>query len=374
MCIQNMKSALLGIAITLFSFNAAHAQIEKGTTSLGGNASFSVSRFSSLNSSKSTSIGVGISPSYGLFVTDKIMVKGRLTSALGSIRSDVQNNNYNKIKNQLANIEAEVRYYFNPKSNWKFFGGGALGWTQGKYQYNQFLNNQLTSQANIDISKPSYALFGGVNKFLNDEIALEGTLSYSNTIDAIPLRGLGFNGTIHSVGLNIGLNNFTNYKKIDKNFDGLIDKGQSVINGNIALGAYSQKYTESSLTSKGQFAKIDLEYGRFVAKGLLIGSKANFIFEKYNKTYSVSPYAQYYYPVSKRLMLHAKAELGAAINQNNSTYLSVKGGIGATYFLSKHVAISFDALNFTKNWYKSNNGGSSNSFNFTPQIGLRFFF
>ena len=83
---------------------------------------------------------------------------------------------------------------------------------------------------------------------------------------------------------------------------------------------------------------------------------------------------QYFYPVSKRLMLHAKAEIQASINQNNTTSLTFKGGIGATYFLSKNVALSADLLNFSTTTIKSKPFGNEGQYkNFTPSIGLRFF-
>ena len=87
MSTQNIKTAFFAGAIFLFSQATLTAQIEKGVTSLGGAATFEKSKFtSSYATSKSNTIS--ISPSYGRFITDRIMVKGRLNTLIANSTID----------------------------------------------------------------------------------------------------------------------------------------------------------------------------------------------------------------------------------------------------------------------------------------------
>ena len=371
MSIQNIKKALF-MGATLFSLNA-HAQIEKGATTLGGLLQYNTGKITS-SSSTINSSGLNISPSYGRFITDKIMVKGQLSTIFSETNFD--NNAINgtnlKLNFKSLNVEAEARYYFNPLAKWKLFGGASVGTFFSKYTFTS-IPNDSSSINKFESDDLYYSVFGGVNKFINSDIALEAKLIYSNNINGLLFRGLGQrNGNY--IGLNIGLNNFTNFKTTDKNFDGLIDKGRSIISGNLSMNAYRSRDENNGFLNRGAYATLDLEYGQFVAKGVLVGAKANFILQKDVQSYSVTPYVQYFYPVSKRLMLHGKAEIQGAINENNTTYFTFRGAVGATYFLSKNVALSADILNFSKTTAKTKAPTTQwQNTNFTPNIGLRFF-
>lgn len=370
MSTQNIKAALFVGAIILFSQSALTAQIEKGVTSLGGNVSFESSKTSSSIGSSNFSTLI-ISPSYGRFITDKIMVKGRLNSIIQNGTTDNTNSDFDYTYNsKLLNLEAEARYYFNPNAKWKLFGGISSGVTFTKSNIT-YLGNSYP-ESNFKNTGPSYSVFGGVNKFLNNEIALEGTLGYSYLDNGLPIGGLGFRSKVRNIGLNVSLNNFTNFKTSEKDFEGLIDEGRTIIGGRLSLNAYNYNYTGNT-REKGSYAILEAEYGRFVKKGLLIGAKTNITLEKNYQSYGITPYVQYFYPVTNRLMLHAKAELGFSINQNNSTFITPKGSLGVTYFLSKNVALSADLLNFSKTFYSNDALGKSQTKSVGSNIGLRFF-
>lgn len=370
MLLQNIKAALFAGAIILFSQAALTAQIEKGVTTLGGAASFESSKSTSSTSSSNYN-AFNLSPSYGRFITDKIMVKGRLNSILQNGTVDNTSSDFDyRYDSKLSNLEAEARYYLNPNAKWKFFGGISAGMTFTKSKIT-YVNN-LYTESNFKNNGPNFSVFAGVNKFLNSEIALEGTLGYSYTDIGFPFGGFGFRNKARNIGLNVSLNNFTNFKSSDKDFVGLIDKGRSIIGGRLTLNAYSYG-SNSSTKENGSFAIFDVDYGRFVKKGLLIGTKVNIILEKSYQSYGISQYIQYFYPISNRLMLHAKAELGFSINQNHSTFVTPKVGLGATYFLSKNVALSADLLNLSKTYYSSEGFGKSQTKHFGSNIGLRFF-
>ena len=189
MSTQNIKTALFVATIILFSQAALTAQIEKGVTSLGGAATFENSKFtSSYSTSKSNTLS--ISPSYGRFISDRIMVKGRLNTLLANTTIDnkgIYNDNTDyKLNTKLLSLEAETRYYFNPTAKWKFFGGVSLGGTFGNSEYTTLLNNSINSHSNSKIEGFDYSIFAGVNRFLNNEIAVEATIGYSSTNNGIP--------------------------------------------------------------------------------------------------------------------------------------------------------------------------------------------
>ena len=378
MSIQNIKKALF-IGAALFSFNA-NAQIEKGATSLGGNAYYDNEK-SNLSSGTYQQKYFNLTPSYGRFITDKIMVKGKLNAQYLNYASDFsiflnsnKINTYNS-KNQSLSIEAETRYYFNPTAKWKFFGGILLGGSIRKGEYSTFTNGNISSKSEGKSDNFNYSAFCGVNRFINKEIVLEATLGYSTINNRIP-RGYGYFYNRPNWGLNVGFNHFTQFKTTEKDFEGLISKGRSIINGNLVLNTRSQKTTLNNIETRFRtsFATLDLEYGQFVAKGLLTGAKASFIFQERFQDYSIAPYVQYFSAVTKRLMLHSKFELQGSIDQNNNTHLTFRGALGATYFLSKNVALSADVLSFSKTSGKSANSSSEWEIkNLNSNIGLRFF-
>jgi hypothetical protein len=116
---------------------------------------------------------------------------------------------------------------------------------------------------------------------------------------------------------------------------------------------------------------LSAEYGKFVTNGLLIGVKTNLVLSDNAKVFGVTPYVQYYYPISKRFMVHAKAELDYNFTKY-SNFGTFKGGLGATYFLSRNVALNFDVLNFNKS-FNSALPTTANGKALSSNIGLRFF-
>ena len=308
------------------------------------------------------------------------MVKGKLSAQDLNYSSDfsifLNNNQANsyKSKYQSISIETEARYYFNPTAKWNFFGGVLIGGSLKKDETSAFTNGNISTKSGGKSKSFNYSAFGGVNRFINKEIAIEATLGYSTIINGI--RGYGYFDNFPNWGLNVGLNHFTQFKTTEKDFEGLISKGRSIINGNLVLNTRSQKTTLNNIETRFRtsFATLDLEYGQFVAKGLLTGAKANFIFEKRFQSYSITPYVQYFSAVTKRLMLHSKLELQGEIDQNNTTFFTYRGALGATYFLSKNVALSTDVLSFSKTSGKSANSSSEWEIkNLNSNIGLRFF-
>ena len=355
MSIQNIKKALFIGILILFSQVAATAQIEKGVTTLGGSLHFDYFRGGAAST---------LTPSYGRFITNKILIKGKL-EAIFSKNSET-NNSY-----KIYDFSPEIQYYFNPTSQWKFFVGTSAGLTALNFNYPR---SGIRNYSSHDFHQSVYV---GFNKFLNKEIAFEGTLgvSHSNLSLSQDLSAFGTYGltNLYTTGLNLSINNYVNFKSNDVDFDGLISKGRSVIDGKISLNTYTGKQYDvnnnNTIKVNGNYASLNAEYGQFVMNGLLIGVKTNLILSDNVNTLGITPYAQYFYPISKRLMVNVKAEFNYNFIKNNR-FGEYKAGFGLTYFLSKNVALDVNIINFNKTFNSSN---LSNNAYKSSNIGLKFF-
>jgi hypothetical protein len=356
MSFQNIKKALFVGTIALLNFNA-QAQIEKGVSTLGGGFNTTIAK---------SGTSTNLSPSYRRFITNRIMVGFKL---------DVLAYKSNALNYKYANYDftPELRYYFNPQSTWKFFGGASVGLRTLSISYESPISSKFT---NHDFHQSVYV---GFNKFLNKDIAIEGTLgiNHSNVmLEPATLTTSTYRLTnVYTTGLNLSINHFTNFKSSDTDFEGLTDKGRTIIGGKLSLNRYSGTGIDANsnfqpLKRRGNYAILSAEYGKFVAKGLLIGVKTNVILSNQTKLLGITPYVQYYYPVSNRFLLHAKAELEYNFTKNNN-YGTFRGGLGATYFLSRNVALNFDVLNFNR-YFNSTFPTTSNNKAINSNVGLRF--
>jgi hypothetical protein len=352
--------ALLCAALSFLCSKMLNAQIEKGTTFLSGG----IQMVENLgNSSSFNGNSLSLNPSFGRFITDKIMIKGRLESAIYNAFGNDYGGVESYYKSTRFSVLPELRYYFNPKAKWQYFGGVSAGITAMNYdsKFNE-LNYKGSSLGFTG------SIFGGVNRFLNNEIAIEGKLGYSFSSRQQP-DVLAISHNSQAIGLDVSFNSYVSFSpKKEGNLEGLIEKGRTVIGGRLAINNFTGQTPFGR--REGSYAILDAEYGKFVKKGLLVGGKTHIGFDGgYGSTANASLYSQYFYPISNRFMLHAKGELQYNFAPNNN-YLSLKGSLGATYFLSKNVALDFNILNLSKSFipntnFRPNTIGSS--------IGLRYF-
>ena len=180
---------------------------------------------------------------------------------------------------------------------------------------------------------------------------------------------------LNNAGINIGLNNFVNYKSAQTGLEGLVSKGRSIIGGQLSLNTYSGNSFEISsskpLKIRGSFATLDAEYGLFFTKGLLIGAKSNVLLSNSIKQFGIAAYTQYFHTLTLKLKLQAKAELGYSSNSNqNYNTTRIKGALGVTYFLTRMMALDIDLLSFNKEFI-SNSYSKSKSIG--SNVGLRYF-
>jgi hypothetical protein len=294
----------------------------------------------------------------GQFLTDKIYIGGTIGADFSKLK--VNSTNFNSSYSATTyNIAPEFRYYFNPKDKWKLFGGVALDFTYSQYN---FESGSINKGSNSNI-KPS--IFVGFNRFLSNEVALEGKLSYELIHHFVDKPNLP-PSDVNNWGFSLGLKNFVQLKNGNTDFEGLVSKGRTVINGNLSLQGAARDLLNIYQPSFN--GALNLDYGKFVANGLLVGGRLNATF--YNSDFKhldlgITPYIQYFYPVSKRLYLHGKAEFGISQNIFGVT-TNVNLGIGATYFVSKNVSIQFNALELSKSLNRGTVTGGSN-------IGIRYF-
>jgi outer membrane protein W len=368
MSFQNIKKALFVGTIALLNFNA-QAQIEKGVSTLGGEVSiYNIKTNTGTPNGSTSSNQFGLSPSYGRFITDRIMIKGTLTSTIANGQSTFNNEiDYNFRK---TNLQAELRYYFTPKDKVKLFAGASAGFEMGSNQY-----KQSGSNFNGKFHSGNYSVFAGFDKFLNNEIALEGTIGFRHSILGYPF---GFENLVNmnNFGIDLSITNFVKLNADKTEMKGLLDEGRTIIGGNFSVNHFTATnpgYSANLTKTNGTYAIMNAEYGRLVKKGLLVGAKSQLNISRGDtrllNQFSIIPYMQYFIPINDRFMLHAKVEAQATfINKN--TLLDIKGGIGATYFLNKNVALNFDVLNINKRLLPDNNIKSTW---FSSNVGLRFF-
>jgi hypothetical protein len=337
-----------------------NAQIEKRTTFLSGGIQMAqnIGNPPSFNGNS-----LNLNPSFGRFITDKIMVLGRLESATYNAANLYYGGNDSYFKSTRFSVLPELRYYFNPKAKWQYFGGVSAGITAMNYDSKYYERNFKGSSWGF-----TGGVFGGVNRFLNNEIAIEGKLNYSFSSRQQP-NVLTITQNSHTIGLDVNINSYVHFSpKKDESLEGLIEKGRTVIGGRLVVNNFKGQ-TGSNIRT-GSYAILDAEYGKFVKKGLLVGVTGHLGFDGgFGSTANVSLYSQYFYPISNRFMLHAKGELQYNFSPYNN-HLSLKGSLGATYYLSKNVALDFNVLNLSKSFI-SNTNSRPNTIG--SSIGLRYF-
>ncbi len=352
MTILNAKTTVLGTCLLLLT-SFVHAQIAKGVSNIDGGMSIN-NTIDNSGYFANKNLGTSISPTFGHFLTDKIMVKGKLSG-------EVSHYSYFNTNINNVGIDIEGRYYFNPKSNWKYFAGVSLGVNTFKYDY--FSNNISDGYT---LRTLNYGAFVGGNKFLNNEIALEGRIGFSYGLgEQKAVFYPGQNQRTNDIGLDIGLTNFINFKNKTKDFDGLIDEGRIVANGHLSTHFFNTR-NEGGIYYRGHNSTLNADYGQFFAKGLLLAGKFDGQANEYTINGTASLYAQYFYPITKRFMLNAKAGFDYSFEKYKHSYLAISGGLGATYFLTKNVAIDLNLINFSKS---TDNNHQKVNFG----VGLRYF-
>ncbi|TAK34344.1 MAG: hypothetical protein EPO28_16225 [Saprospiraceae bacterium] len=154
-----MKKLHLAIAgFALLFATTVFGQTGKGSVLLGGTAGFT-KQFESAGDLFS----ITLSPTFGYFVADKIVLGGQL--GFGYSKSG-------DFSVSSFSLTPFARYYFGPEGTLKFFIQGEGGFLTSKFK-GGFSDESLSG-----------AIFGGgpgIAIFLNDHVAIEGILKYSKS-------------------------------------------------------------------------------------------------------------------------------------------------------------------------------------------------
>ncbi len=142
---------------TLFCQNP----LKRNIYTLGGNIDISYSNYDYEKSSEKI-FNLSIAPSIGYFITDNILISGKVGFSYYELKYETENI-IEKSYYKHFSIGSFFRYYFNAKKFIPFIGAG--------------VDYQKVFQSNFDRTQIYFT--GGLNYFLSKEIAFEPFVSYS---------------------------------------------------------------------------------------------------------------------------------------------------------------------------------------------------
>jgi opacity protein-like surface antigen len=338
------------LGIVTFSFGqdeGGKSYISKGQWLVGGKLSFSTGE-------DFDNYAFSIAPMGGYFFTKKLAAGLRVRYEHGNIVSIDS-----ELTGNYQNFSATpfVRYYFGINKLAPFaevaYGGN---WYKTE---TSFMGDPSVSKSN----STSYSGGIGLNYFVSKNVALEGVVKYSKTIDSY------YDG---SVGFDLGLQFFISRKNSSSATDEevYISKGQWLIggSGNISLGTVDElDFNQFSIAPMG---------GYFVGNKIAVGLSTGYnYYRSSSQSFFVLPFARYYFTQNK---LAPFAEVGYGGSWARFEYSDTTGdvvekisgtgyriGAGLNYFISKNIALEGN-LRYTRN-------SDSDSGSFGLSAGLQFF-
>ncbi len=180
------------ILLALFGLctHFSNAQVAKGNILLGGTAAFS---FRTFDNNAGDLFSFALNPQAGVFLTDRFALGGNIGINYGST---------NLFNSTSITIGANGRYYINANSEqwWPFANAGA------GYGYSNFNSNDLDN-FNSDVF--SYFFGIGLDYFITNSVALEGTFNFQGTRTDSGFENaptIENNDLLFSVGLQIFFN------------------------------------------------------------------------------------------------------------------------------------------------------------------------
>lgn len=346
---------------TLFLFISftVKAQLPVGTKTINLNSGFN--SYYGKNShrglkSGNSSHSLGITPSLNAFVTKNLYVGGTLD--FSSRRNWARYDNAEESSSYLKTaVGANLRYYAanNAKTGFFLFSSALLDFRFSKFNKNGAKNNP---------SPEDYFTWnGGIggHKMLNEQLAAEATLFYSNSNgnDAINFRGY--------------LANFIRRldKKSQEATPQYVAKNRVIANGNLSLTYESG--------AKNFYSNAVLFWGKFFTDRLMLAGGISTFHNAYklptgstNSTgFALAPQIRYYIPLSSRFYLFPYITSTFGVSSNSNSYLIFDKGVGFNHFLTRNVALS-GVFSFNPN---INNSADVKSTQLTTRVncGLAYF-
>jgi len=190
---------------------SAFAQIPKGTSMIGGSISLSHQDSKPSDGSQHKSTSFNVQPSYGFFVIDNLAVG--VIGGFDLDKSESEATYSSTTKSRSISAGPFARYYVPFNSKLYAFGQGSYAWkwsrSEAKYS-NPAIPNTIVEKERTN----SWALGAGLSYFLNPDIALEASVSYTH--DRSKTDEPSEYVTIHKVdGLSFGIGFQIFFRKAD---------------------------------------------------------------------------------------------------------------------------------------------------------------
>ena len=188
-----MKKVILFTFLAL-GISTVHAQSKEGF--LKGNSFISGSfDFQSETIGSVTKTNIAFSPRYGYFISDKIVLGGKLSIGQNKTTDSIVIEN-----NSVISVGVFTRYYSSPQSRFSLFG--QLGFN---------FNTQTENISKSNVNGFDLGLSPGISYFLSDKFAIEATFgqlgfktSKPDVAGAESTNNVNFEMNLSSVGF--GLN------------------------------------------------------------------------------------------------------------------------------------------------------------------------
>jgi Outer membrane protein beta-barrel domain len=349
---MQLKTVLLSFLVSMSI--SAFAQIAKGNYNLAGDVGLSVN----LQKSKfrqNFGGSMSINPSVSKFITDKWLVGLQPHLGASVSKSSFPQGSSPQFdvtyKSQAVGLRLNTRYYFTRVKNVHFFGRAGLdvlsNWQNAVYSNARLKGNTTTFNYDIGL---------GANVFLNPEVALESTLSYTG-------QNIGYNQTDPNnqqatrsgnaksdvLSLSISLNSFLNLssKTEEKETPQYIRRNRQILGGQVSLNRYSSEAGSSTYFS------LSPQFSQFITSHLLLKGEVNIfgnVDDTKNTQVNTRLSTRYYIPLGKRFFMYP--ELNAAYQTGRNSYFVISSlnelspntftaglGFGGSYFLSENLAI-----------------------------------
>lgn len=157
---SRFTSAMLLLIITA-SLSFAQNPLKQGVYTIGGSASFMKSTYK-LDNSEDKFTYITLAPTFGYFVTNNIMINGRLGFSYYESEYTSGSGQIYKGYSREYIIGVGARYYFDAETFVPFLG----------------INANYAKRFDPDTDGRLVGFLGGINYFLSKEVALEPFISY----------------------------------------------------------------------------------------------------------------------------------------------------------------------------------------------------
>ena len=341
---MQVRHTLLLIFLLSMSLYRGHSQhIQSGLSSIRGSVEVNHSTHTNYEYSQ-----VALAPNYGQFITDHVFVGGQAQVFSNPV--------YAYGSSVYQSYAAYGQYYFNPNGKWVVFS--TLSLNAGLRYPGSF----SISDNKFDAQSLGLSVGIGVHRFLNQELALQGELTYSLGRITYPMKKLyeslyGGDGYPFALKLKIGINSFIDFGNTRSFEQSYVGKKRQIINATGGL-------TFEDLVT-GQ-----LNYGYFVFDNLLVGASL-----EGGADIAPSIYVEYLQPIHNKLFCHLKAK-NSVYGGNSTAGFTYGLDVGLDYFLTPYTMIEANLFSYQHRYIHEEPNFSHyhpDLFSYGPQVGLRYF-